>query len=490
MNLVFKLHVVRQPGRQDMGDDQPAKLWPEKDAITPLNAFLAPRQLDVNVFQTRSPQTVHDLPWATIFWQHPLPLAGHFAELRHNRHDLTLSNFALWYGARIDSTQIQSTEILEFRRPPILEELASRSPALAPLWKLLKNKPSPGNWLCLCESPDSKWLLTASADNLERYRKVQEARRQPAPFDPGSLHTPLDQLHFFTAQALVGERNFGQAARWTEPLCRDYPDEPWVWLMRADCLLYDRRPDEARHHYLRALELAPRWRVARRGLAFSYRARGDDSTAIMLLNDLLREDPNDVPTLSHLLQLLDAQQPWEHDPDHYVALARRMTGLEPLESRNWNWLGAAFAEAGCYADAQTAFGRAVAIDPESAKYWNNLGYALAMANGSLDEAETACQMALRIDPDLACGWDTLGLTHLRMGNPRRALTEFRKAVELDPDLLPGWQNMARTCRKLGDLAGAARAWERIAELVLPDYLTNRAHSPQGPLGELFGTVDS
>jgi len=105
----------------------------------------------------------------------------------------------------------------------------------------------------------------------------------------------------------------------------------------------------------------------------------------------------------------------------------------------------------------------------------------------LDKAEDACLTALRLNPTMACSWDSLGLTHLQMGLPKRALTEFQRAVELDPELLEGWQNLARTYRRLGDQHSAINAWERIAQLAIPDYIATRAKAPQGPLGELFGT---
>lgn len=486
MNLIFKLHAFKQPQTEEMGELRPARFWPEQEAMTAIDSFLAPRNLTASqLFQHRKPQAFRNLPWATLMLRRGAPLAGHFAELRHSKADVSLSNIALWTGARMDDTQIENVEIIEFFRKPIFQEMALKSPAIASIWEVVKDKPVTGFWLCLCDPPSGDWMGKACHDSLARYRKAEARNWQPTRFDPAVLTSPEAQFDYWTALAFKDDRNFDQAIARLTPLCHDYSKEFWLWKLKADCHLLAHQPTEALRDFGEALTLVPGWRNAKVGMAMAYRDNGDRKAAIALLEEVLKEDPHHLFALPKLLNLLEKQPPWERDLDTHLQLANRLVGLEPQHALNWSRLGYVLTLDKRYNDALIVFRQAVKLQPDSALFWNNLGYVLAKSNQLLDQAEDACLTALSLNPTLACIWDSLGLTHLQMGFPKRALPEFQRAVELDPELLEGWQNLARTYRRLGDQHSAINAWERIAELAIPDSISTRAKSPQGPLGELF-----
>lgn len=486
MNLVFKLHVAKQPQTEEMGEYRPARFWPEQDAMAAIDSFLAPRQLTASqLFQHRKAQPYRELPWATLILRRGAALAGHLAELRYSKANVPLSNIALWTGARMDDSQIENVEIIEFFRKPVMYEIARKSHAIVSIWKLLFDRPFDQHWVCLCDPFSGDWMEADCRDSLTRYRKVETRNRQPSHFDPTVLTSPVAQLHYWTALAFKDERNFEQAIERLAPLCRDYPHESWLWKQKADSLLLAHRPAEAKTDFGEALALVPGWRAAKVGMALAHRDVGDRKAARVLLEEVLKEDPFDPLALPQMINLVQAQPPWERDLEAYLQLTNRLVGLEPRHALSWSRRGHALTSAKQYKEAHWAFHQAVKLQPDSALFWNNLGYALAMENQVLDKAEDACLTALRLNPTMACSWDSLGLTHLQMGLPKRALPEFKRAIELDPELLEGWQNLARTYRRLGDQHSAINAWERIAQLAIPDYISTRAKAPQGPLGELF-----
>lgn len=487
MNLIFKLHAYKQPQTEEMGEFRPARFWPEQDAMTAIDSFLAPRNLTASqLFQHRKPQAFSNLPWATLIFRRGAPLAGHLAELRHSRIDVSLSNIALWTGAKVNDAQIDNVEIIEFYRHPVMFELAAKSPAIAPAWELLKDKPPTGHWLCLCDPPSGAWMEKACHDSLTRYRKAEARNWQPTRFDPAVLTSPLAQLDYWTALAFKDDRNFEQAIERLTPLCHNYPREYWLLKLKAECHSLAHQPAEALQDFGAALTLVPNWRNAKVGMALAHQDNGDPKAAKALLEEVLKDDPNHLFALPKLLNLLEKQPPWERDLNTHLKLANRLVGLEPQLALNWSRLGYALTLDKSYKEAQRVFRHAVKLQPDSARFWNNLGFILATSNELLDQAEDACLTALSLNPYMAGAWDSLGLTHLRMGLPERALQEFQKAVALDPELLDGWQNLARTYRRLGDQNSAITAWERVAQLALPDIISTKAKAPQGPLGELFG----
>jgi tetratricopeptide (TPR) repeat protein len=482
MNLAFKLHVVRKP---DSGDSA-VKFWPEPDAMTALDQFLRPHNISGSaLFKSRTARNYTDLPWATLIWPHGVSLAGHLAELRHSRVDVTLSNPALWAGAPFDDSQLGNEMIIEFWRKPVLEDMAAQTPAFVPVWELLKDKPPTGFWLCLCDSPRGDWLEAAARDNIARYKKAEERKRQPSLFNPAVIPSPVAQLNYWTAQALTASKQFAQATELFAPLCKDFPRQHWLWKLHGDCLMSAYRAAEALPAFNEALTLVPNWRAAKVGLALAYKGTGDFKTARTLLDQVLIDDPHDLPALIQVLNLIEKQPPWEWEEELHIRLATRLSGLEPRVAMSWSRLGHAYTLGKKYDLAHPAFTKAIQLNPRSAIFWNNLGFVLAMSGQDLEAAENACLTALHLNPIIAGCWDTLGVIHLRQGFPKRALTEFQEAVALDPTLLDGWQNLARTYRRLGDQSGAITAWERIAELVIPDCLAVKARKAQESLGELF-----
>jgi len=133
MNLVFKLHVAKQPQTEEMGEYRPARFWPEQDAIAAIDSFLAPRQLTASqLFQHRKAQPYRELPWATLILRRGAALAGHLAELRYPLNISKTNNPTPDYG----TSPLKQFEAdgLQIRISWIIETGISRWIIWTPLW--------------------------------------------------------------------------------------------------------------------------------------------------------------------------------------------------------------------------------------------------------------------------------------------------------------------------------------------------------------------
>lgn len=91
------------------------------------------------------------------------------------------------------------------------------------------------------------------------------------------------------------------------------------------------------------------------------------------------------------------------------------------------------------ADAQAL----VAAHPSrSAADWFNLAFLLE-AGDRLQEAESAFRRALELDPKLDRGWYGLGLVLIRLGRLDDAVPVLRRNTELQPMSPYGWYQLAR-----------------------------------------------
>jgi tetratricopeptide (TPR) repeat protein len=122
--------------------------------------------------------------------------------------------------------------------------------------------------------------------------------------------------------------------------------------------------------------------------------------------------------------------------------------------------GMAHLQAGRWSQAEASLRRTLALQPDFAEVWGNLGYALKEL-GRHDEARAALERALRLKPRMADAWNLLGLVEQAAGRQEAAHRSFTRAIELRADFAYAWMNRATSDFELGRrdeaLAGFARA---------------------------------
>lgn len=106
---------------------------------------------------------------------------------------------------------------------------------------------------------------------------------------------------------------------------------------------------------------------------------------------------------------------------------------DQTEGNAWNNAGLAFFGMQRFEDALSAFSQALAIDPKSALYANNLAAAYREL-GDLGEAERLMlDVVLPLDPNLPIAYLNLGLIYLRADRPDLAVLALQDAQTLLPE---------------------------------------------------------
>lgn len=92
--------------------------------------------------------------------------------------------------------------------------------------------------------------------------------------------------------------------------------------------------------------------------------------------------------------------------------------------------GMAHFHAGRYDDAQTAFDRALALDPNCGPAWHGIGW-LRERTSTADEAIAAYERAIAVDPRYAAPYYGIGMVHAFMrGDYARARAAFQRGLEI------------------------------------------------------------
>ncbi len=98
----------------------------------------------------------------------------------------------------------------------------------------------------------------------------------------------------------------------------------------------------------------------------------------------------------------------------------------------WARIGEAYDLAGRNDEAINAYKQAIALKPEVASYYNNLGNILGRT-GKIDEARAAYTKSAELDPpNAALAWRNFGISLYQAGRMQEAVEPLKKSIEIDP----------------------------------------------------------
>jgi len=146
-------------------------------------------------------------------------------------------------------------------------------------------------------------------------------------------------------------------------------------------------------------------------------------------------------------------------PQAETAFGRALE-LQPTHYESANSLGALLAQKGDLPRAIERFKAALAVRPDFPDALNNLGYALYQG-GQADQAFELYKKALSYRPDFAQALNNLGIYYGQGGDLERASLAFKKAVEADPGYGEAGNNLALVLAAQGDTAGATLVLQRL-----------------------------
>lgn len=172
------------------------------------------------------------------------------------------------------------------------------------------------------------------------------------------------------------------------------------------------------------------------------------------------------------------------------AAFRRACAADPDFAEAQNNLGNVLKDQGKLDEAETRYRRALAIAPAYAEAQNNLGNVLR-ERGRLDAAAECYRRAMALKPDYVETHINLGSVLTEQGALEAAEDCYRTALRLRPDHGVALSNLGNTLTALGRYEEAARALERAIDL-MPSYASahNNLGNARNALGDFAGAAAS
>ncbi|MBT4501931.1 MAG: tetratricopeptide repeat protein, partial [Gemmatimonadetes bacterium] len=144
-----------------------------------------------------------------------------------------------------------------------------------------------------------------------------------------------------------------------------------------------------------------------------------------------------------------------------VRYLRNGLALQPENARAWQNLGNAHVRLGRSGEAISAYRQALNLNPNYALAWYNLGTAYA-TGGYIDLGRQAYQRALELSGESVDILVAMGNLELQQGNAPAAIERYRQALSRNPDLPSAQRGLVLAYRLAGDSTAAARAMARFS----------------------------
>ncbi len=298
-----------------------------------------------------------------------------------------------------------------------------------------------------------RWLYFWGSLLLRNKRK-QEA----APILKQGLQLRPDYLpaEFKLAEALVETGKAEEAAKLYEAAAKKYPQyaEAYYGLGRVHAAQGD--PANAVALYLRACELFPKYGPAHYALAQVYRQLGQRDKAQEQL-ELYEQGRNIVPPIEDPLQ--DEMRQLDSSAVSYVErgvflaevgrlqdaiqATEKAAELDPKSVLAHANLVSLYGRAGNLQKAEEHYRAVLSLNPDQFPKAHYDYGVLLMRMGQFPAAETAFRRAIQIDPSYAEAHNNLGYVVEREGRQAEAMAEYRKSIESMPGFRQAHFNLGR-----------------------------------------------
>lgn len=132
-----------------------------------------------------------------------------------------------------------------------------------------------------------------------------------------------------------------------------------------------------------------------------------------------------------------------------LAFAQRWRTEEPAEAKAFFYEGVALTALGRFVEAETAYYRALALDEQDFKAWNNLAALLFDKLNQPANGAKCLAQAMQIDPGNKLGWFNLASMYGQLGRHAQAMECAERALALDPEMVEAHLHRARAAQALG-----------------------------------------
>lgn len=244
-----------------------------------------------------------------------------------------------------------------------------------------------------------------------------------------------------------------------------HPSDVKAYAIYGDMLLQNRKLTEAKEAYKKAIALDPKAYNIQEQLVRIQLSQGDFNAAIKDGENSLSMFPNQA-WMNYMVG-----EAWQQKKNYAKAISylRNATMLEAedksLLTQSYSALGDAYHATGDIKNSDTAYEKALDIDPDNAYTLNNYAYYLSLRNEQLDKAAQMSKRSNELIPNTASFEDTYAWILFKQKNYTGAKLWIEKSIKNDKGAsATKVEHYGDILFFTGDVNGAVENWKKAKQL--------------------------
>jgi len=272
------------------------------------------------------------------------------------------------------------------------------------------------------------------------------------------------------------------------------PQNALGYVKMAELRMVQKRTNDAEALYKQALTHDPHSQEALEGLVGIAFSRNKPADALKLVQDRVRETPDNVPllillahvqvdsrqfedaerTLNHAadldkqnvvpVALLGSVQSLRGETDTALATMQRAVAMAPNDPGLAEAIAELYGRQGNWQQAESSYQKVLSMQPENPLASNNLAYLMLEHGGSVNVALTLAQAGHKGMPNVPSSADTLGWAYYQNGAYSVAAPLFEDAIKKMPTNLTYHYHLGLTYQKLKDSTKARAELQKVISL--------------------------
>lgn len=222
--------------------------------------------------------------------------------------------------------------------------------------------------------------------------------------------------------------------------------------------LRERKYDEARSFFDRALEENPRSAKAMACIARVCMAEGNTPQALEWLNRAIQTNPDFIEGHRELVEIYSKVGP----VNSLIEAATHVNNMSPDNPKYTLILAKAHLEVGNLKDSETYFKKTIRLSPKLAEAYKGLG----QVNWQQEEYQSAMKhfrKALDLDSTDISILNSLGMAYVKLGHYKEGIEKYLAALKFSPSDARILFNLGYAKEKLGDFEHACLYYQQALE---------------------------
>ncbi len=196
---------------------------------------------------------------------------------------------------------------------------------------------------------------------------------------------------------------------------------------------------------------------------WSLRGRGENDAALELIEQRLKESPNDLTLTVEKADVLHDQG---KDRDALKIINDRIAlkGEGDMTWQAWFITAIAYDSIDDWGKAEAAISKARALNAQRPEILNFLGYGWIDRGLHIKDGMDLIRQAMSLNPHSGAIVDSLGWGYYKLGDYDQALTYVEQAVQMEPSDAEVNEHLGDVYKALGRTAEARYEWQRVLTL--------------------------